>query len=50
MDFLGLFTSKVGRANFNNIQLKFGQDVSIIAQKFRSNPSEKYQVYFMGIL
>ncbi|EKS9092580.1 filamentous hemagglutinin N-terminal domain-containing protein [Campylobacter jejuni] len=46
--FGGLFTSKVGRANFNNIQLKFGQDVSIIAQKFRSNPSEKYQGLFYG--
>lgn len=46
--FGGLFTSKVGRANFNNIQLKFGQDVSIIAQKFRSNSNEKYQGLFYG--
>lgn len=46
--FGGLFTSKVGRANFNNIQLKFGQDVSIISQKFRSNPNEKYQGLFYG--
>nr|HEC1687143.1 filamentous hemagglutinin N-terminal domain-containing protein [Campylobacter jejuni] len=44
----GLFNSRVGDVNFNNIQMKFGKETKIKVQKYRTNNKEMFQGLFMG--
>lgn len=46
--FLGVFNSRVGDVNFNNIQMKFGKETKIKVQKYRTNNKEMFQGLFMG--